>query len=204
MEQTTARQVGASGTAKLRTVVLCLGVVSAMAGLSYAAVPLYDLFCRVTGYGGETQRAENAEGIAILDRKITVHFDSNTSQALHWEFRPQQREVTLNIGAVGTVNYVARNNSSEPVTGTATFNVTPQSMGVYFNKLECFCFTETTLQPGEEIEMPVVFFIDPDMVEAVETQGIQTVTLSYTFFPVRGDAKPLAGAVGGERNEAGG
>ena len=166
-----------------------LGVVVGMVGMAYASVPLYQLFCQVTGYGGTTQRAQTA-GIEVLDQTIKVRFDANTA-GINWDFRPVQREVELKIGETRQVAYTSHNNSSRTTTGTATFNVTPQSAGAYFNKIECFCFTEQTLQPGETADMPIVFFIDPDIVKSEELKDISTLTLSYTFFPVD-EPKPVA------------
>ena len=168
----------------------CLAFVGGMVGMAYAAVPLYDMFCRVTGYNGTTQRVEQASDV-ILDEKVKVTFDANTSGGLPWEFKPVQRDIDVRIGETVQVMYKAKNLSSKPTTGQATFNVTPMQAGAYFNKVQCFCFTETTLQPGEEMEMPVVFFVDPDMVKAVETKDIKTLTLSYTFYP-REPSKPVA------------
>ncbi|MCA1403515.1 cytochrome c oxidase assembly protein [Ensifer sp. IC3342] len=167
----------------------CLAFVAGMVGMAYAAVPLYDMFCRVTGYNGTTQRVEQASDV-ILDEKVKVTFDANTS-GLPWDFKPVQRDIDVRIGETVQVSYRAKNLSSKPTTGQATFNVTPMAAGAYFNKVQCFCFTETTLQPGEEMEMPVVFFVDPEIVKAVETKGIKTLTLSYTFYP-REPSKPLA------------
>ncbi|WP_429807773.1 cytochrome c oxidase assembly protein [Ensifer sp. B1-9] len=168
----------------------CLAFVAGMVGMAYAAVPLYDMFCRVTGYNGTTQRVEQASDV-ILDEKVKVTFDANTSGGLPWEFKPVQRDIDIRIGETVQVMYRAKNLSSKPTTGQATFNVTPMQAGAYFNKVQCFCFTETTLQPGEEMEMPVVFFVDPDIVKAVETKDIKTLTLSYTFYP-REPSKPVA------------
>lgn len=175
-----------------RIVAICLFVVAGMGGMAYAAVPLYNMFCRVTGYGGTTQTAENSYGVKIIDRDITVRFDANISNELNWEFKPVQREVKLKLGEQRQIAYTAKNLSNQPLTGTATFNVTPQSAGAYFNKIECFCFTETTLQPGESLELPVVFFVDPEITEYAETEQIKTITLSYTFFPKEPDQKPVA------------
>lgn len=174
----------------------CVAFVVGMTGMAYAAVPLYDMFCRVTGYNGTTQRVEQASDV-ILDEKVRVTFDANTSGGLPWEFRPVQRDIDVRIGETVQVMYRAKNLSSKPTTGQATFNVTPMQAGAYFNKVQCFCFTETTLQPGEEMEMPVVFFVDPDMVKAVETKDIKTLTLSYTFYP-REPSKPVAQVKTGE------
>ena len=167
----------------VRIAVACLAFFSGMIGLAYASVPLYELFCRVTGYGGTTQVAELAP-IEVLDQKITVRFDSNTGSGLGWDFAPGERQVEIKIGEVTQVAYQARNWRPVASTGSATFNVTPQAAGVYFNKMECFCFTETTLQSGEEMDMPVVFFIDPAIVDSKELKDITTITLSYTFFQV--------------------
>ena len=167
-----------------------LGIVFGMIGMAYASVPLYRIFCQVTGYGGTTQRAQSA-GIEVLDETIKVRFDANVSPGVNWDFRPNQREVELRIGETRQVGYTAHNNSTRTVTGTATFNVTPQSAGAYFNKIECFCFTEQTLEPGETADMPIVFFIDPDIVKSEELKDIDTLTLSYTFFPVD-EPKPVA------------
>ncbi|WP_136660368.1 cytochrome c oxidase assembly protein [Nitratireductor sp. XY-223] len=190
-------QKGASNkksTGNWRVLAACLGLVVAMAGMSYAAVPLYQLFCQVTGYGGTTQRAEQYSE-TILDRTITVRFDANTAGALGWDFKPVEREVELRIGETKQASYVAINTGSAASAGQATFNVTPQAAGAYFNKVECFCFTETELAPGESLDMPVVFFVDPAIVEAPETRNINAITLSYTFFPLDGE-KPVAEAAG--------
>lgn len=174
----------------------CLAFVVGMTGMAYAAVPLYDMFCRVTGYNGTTKRVEQASDV-ILDEKVKVTFDANTSGGLPWEFKPVQRDIDVRIGETVQVMYRAKNLSSKPTTGQATFNVTPMQAGAYFNKVQCFCFTETTLRPGEEMEMPVVFFVDPDMVNAVESKDIKTLTLSYTFYP-REPSKPVAQVKTGE------
>lgn len=167
----------------LRLLMLCGGIAVGMVGMSFAAVPLYDIFCRVTGYGGTTQAAEQASD-KVLERTITVRFDANTAKGVPWDFKPQQTEVKVKLGEVGLAYYTAKNTSGEPVTGTATFNVTPAKAGIYFNKLECFCFTEQTLAAGETAEMPVQFFVDPSMAEERYLDNVNTITLSYTFFPV--------------------
>jgi cytochrome c oxidase assembly protein subunit 11 len=168
----------------------CVVFVGAMVGMSFAAVPLYRMFCQVTGYGGTTQRVEQMSNV-VLDKSINVTFDANVSDGLNWEFKPVDKKVTPKIGETVEVRYVATNNSSKPVTGEAIFNVSPGEAGAYFNKVQCFCFTKTTLQPGETLEMPVVFFVDPAIVDAEETKDIGTITLSYTFYP-REDDKPVA------------
>ncbi|MGE0596486.1 MAG: cytochrome c oxidase assembly protein [Hyphomonadaceae bacterium] len=167
------------------TAAIAGGAVAAMTGLAFAAVPLYDAFCKITGYGGTTQVAEAAPD-RILDRTVQVRFDANTSPDLPVEFRPSQRAETLRFGETGLAFYRVRNTSSEPVSAIATFNVTPHVAGAYFNKLECFCFNERVIAPGEELELPVVFFVDPEMASNTETSEINTVTLSYTFFRATG------------------
>ncbi|MCY6381661.1 cytochrome c oxidase assembly protein [Hoeflea prorocentri] len=184
-----------------RVVGICLGVVLGMAGMSYAAVPLYELFCQVTGYGGTIQRAEQYSD-EILDRKITVRFDANTSGDLNWDFKPLQREVELRIGETKQASYLAINTGMSTSSGQATFNVTPQSAGAYFNKIECFCFTETELASGDSLEMPVMFFVDPEIVNAPETRNITAITLSYTFFPLDKE-EPVASATVLEDEEKG-
>jgi cytochrome c oxidase assembly protein subunit 11 len=167
----------------IRTATLAAGVALGMAGLSYASVPLYALFCQVTGFGGTTQRAEAAPA-EVLDRLVTVRFDSNAAGGLGWNFRPEQLEMTLRLGAEGLAHYRATNLSGRTVTGSAIFNVTPDSAGAYFNKIQCFCFTEQTLQPGESMDFPVVFFVDPAMADDPDLAHVNTITLSYTFYPV--------------------
>jgi cytochrome c oxidase assembly protein subunit 11 len=177
----------------------CVVFVGGMVGMAYAAVPLYQLFCQVTGYGGTTQRVEQVSDV-VLDRTINVTFDANAASGLNWDFKAVDKKVTPKIGETVQITYTATNNSSHPVTGEAVFNVTPGEAGAYFNKVQCFCFTETTLQPGETLEMPVVFFVDPAIVEADETKGIGTITLSYTFYP-RNDQEPVAALSVGEGEE---
>jgi cytochrome c oxidase assembly protein subunit 11 len=166
----------------------CTAFFAGMVGVAFAAVPLYEWFCQVTGYGGTTQRVEQYSS-TILDKDITVRFDSNVRGSLPWEFAPAQRSVTLKIGETTQIGYVARNVGSQATTGTATFNVVPEQAGAYFMKMECFCFTETELEPGESMDMPVVFYVDPAIVEIGD---IGTITLSYTFFPTVDGGRPLA------------
>lgn len=164
----------------LRIAVICLGIVAGMVGMAYAAVPLYALFCQVTGFGGTTQVADgNPKG--TIARQMTVGFDSNVDGGLAWTVRPS-RPVTGKIGEVTTVNYVATNLSDKTVTGTAVFNVVPEQAGIYFNKIECFCFTKQTLKPGETVEMPVTFFVDPSLDQNEDLDTIRQITLSYTFY----------------------
>ena len=162
-------------------VVSLVGLVIAMGGLAFASVPLYRLFCQVTGFGGVTQRAEVAPAV-VAGKTMTVRFNSDTSPDLPWTFQPLQREMTLEIGATGLAVYRVTNNSNVRIVGQATFNVTPYDVGYYFTKLECFCFQEQVLEPGQSAELPVTFFIDPAILEDAEAKDIHTVTLSYTFF----------------------
>jgi cytochrome c oxidase assembly protein subunit 11 len=167
----------------LRVALIAGSVAAGMVGMSYAAVPLYRLFCQVTGFGGTTQRADAAPEKAT-DSPVSVRFDANTSGNLAWSFHAVQTQMTVKVGEQNMAYYKATNISGKPLTGTAVFNVTPVQAGVYFNKIQCFCFTEQTLQPGESIEMPVSFFVDPDMLEDPDAAGIKEITLSYTFYPV--------------------
>src|SRR5690606_25834676 len=141
------------------------------------------MFCQITGYGGTTQRVEQYSD-RILERTVTVRFDANVSGALPWRFEPAAREMTMRIGETAEARYVATNLFGSPASGRATFNVTPPLAGAYFNKVECFCFTDTTLKPGEDMEMPVVFFVDPEFVNDPDLKDVKTITLSYTFFPI--------------------
>ncbi len=172
----------------LRTGGILAGVVVGMVGMAYAAVPLYEIFCRVTGYGGTTQVA-TAEADRVLDRTMTVRFDSNVNPGLPWRFEPAQRSMSLKVGETGLAFYRATNTGSETVVGTATFNVTPDKAGLYFDKIDCFCFTEQVLRPGETVDMPVSFYLDPDLAEDPKMDGVTTVTLSYTFFRAQDQSK---------------
>jgi cytochrome c oxidase assembly protein subunit 11 len=171
---------------------MCLAFFGGMVGMAYAAVPLYAMFCQMTGYGGTTQRVEQYSD-RVLDRTVTVRFDANVSSGLPWDFKPAQRDMTMKIGETAEAHYTATNLFDTPTAGRATFNVTPEIAGSYFNKVECFCFTDTTLKPGETLDMPVVFFVDPDIADVPELKDITTITLSYTFFPIEED-KPVAAA----------
>jgi len=162
-----------------RALPLAVGAL-AMLGMAYAAVPLYDWFCRVTGFGGVTQVAE-AGSDTVLDRTVKVRFDANTDRDFPWEFRPEDTVREIRIGETGLAFYTAHNPTDRPVTGRASYNVAPFSMGGYFVKIDCFCFQKQTLQPGETVRMPVTFYVDPAMVEDAETKGVHSVTLSYTF-----------------------
>jgi cytochrome c oxidase assembly protein subunit 11 len=156
-------------------------VAGGMLGLAYASVPLYDLFCRVTGYGGTTQEAEIAPDV-ILDREMKIEFDANTNNKMPWHFKPVAASVTLKVGEMGMAYYEAYNPTDRTITGTATYNVTPQKIGEYFTKIECFCFTEQTLAPGERVSMPVSFFVDPEIDKDPNAKEVKVITLSYTFF----------------------
>ncbi len=167
-----------------------------MVGLSFASVPLYDLFCRVTGYGGTTQRAEVASS-EILDRQITIDFDANTGRNMPWKFKAVKRKIKLNIGETGIAYYEAYNPSDRTITGTASFNVSPLKVGQYFTKIDCFCFTEQTLKPGERVDMPVTFYVDPEIARDVNTKEVETITLSYTFFVTDDEAEEKVSEVSG-------
>ena len=154
-----------------------------MVGASFAAVPLYEVFCQVTGYGGTTQTAEAAPG-TVLKRKMAIRFNADVDKALPWKFAAAQDKVEIRIGESALAFYRARNVSARPIVGTATFNVTPLKVGKYFNKIECFCFTEQKLEPGKSIDMPVTFFVDPEIVNDPNLDDVKLITLSYTFFEV--------------------
>lgn len=165
---------------------LC-AIVVGMAGLAYASVPLYDLFCRVTGFGGTTQVADSVPD-TILDREVKVLFNTDVQPNLPWTFEAAQRETTVRIGESKLVFFSATNTSKKPVVGTSIYNVSPPKAGVYFNKVECFCFEEQLIEPGETIRFPVSFFIDPEMVDDRNLNRVNTITLSYTFFKAKTDA----------------
>jgi cytochrome c oxidase assembly protein subunit 11 len=151
-----------------------------MLGLAFAAVPFYDWFCRVTGFGGVTQVAVEASD-EILDREITVRFDGSLDSNMRWDFKPVQRTMTLRIGETGLAFYEAHNPTDEVIAGTASFNVYPYSAGYYFNKIQCFCFEQQVLQPGETVQMPVTFYVDPEIIDDREAKYVKNITLSYTF-----------------------
>ncbi|GHC71513.1 cytochrome c oxidase assembly protein CtaG [Limoniibacter endophyticus] len=195
------RNASSTDRSNLRVALMCGTIFFSMVGLAFASVPLYRLFCQVTGYGGTTQRAEQQYSDTILDREITVRFDANTSGGLGWDFAPVQRDVTLKLGETVQIAYKAQNKASYSTSGRATFNVTPELAGAYFNKIECFCFTDTELKPGETLDMPVVFFVDPDIINAPELKNIRTITLSYTFFPLDRDKPQANSAKLGEGEE---
>lgn len=177
----------------------CGALVGAMVALSYAAVPLYNWFCRTTGFAGTTQVATAAPGYQ-LDRKITVRFDVNVASGLPWRFEPEVTSIDLKLGEVATVIYHVTNLSARDTAGIAGYNVAPLTIGAYFQKINCFCFTEQTFGPGETRQMPVVFYVDPSIASDRENDGLNTITLSYTFYPVRDPAlKPVAADEGDRR-----
>lgn len=187
-----------------RLLSILTAVVFGMVGLAYASVPLYRLFCQVTGYGGTTQQAAAAPGApeltdsggSVPPRMMTVRFDSSVSSTLPWRFAPAQRAVDVKVGESALAFFTARNLSATPVTGSAVFNVTPLKVGKYFNKIDCFCFTEQTLAPGQQVDMPVSFFVDPAIMDDNNMGEVKTITLSYTFFLADGGEEESAALLG--------
>lgn len=160
-------------------------------GLGFASVPLYRIFCEQTGYGGTTRRAEAATGVRVATgHTLSIRFDSNVAPGMPWKFYPEQRTDTVTIGARDMAIFIAKNMSDKPITGTAAFNVTPTQSGAYFTKIQCFCFTQQTLQPGEEVRMPVIYYVDPKILDDPDNKDVQQITLSYTFYPVEKDRQP--------------
>ena len=176
----------------------CGAVVASMVGAAYAAVPFYNWFCKTTGFGGTTQVAEKAPD-HILGRTLTIRFDSNVSPGLPWRFQPEQNAIQVRIGEVATVHYRVVNESAREIGGQASYNVSPPTVGAYFDKINCFCFTEQRLAPHERREMAVVFYVDPALAKDSDQDDLNTITLSYTFFPLR-PAKVGAGAEPGSRS----
>ena len=172
-----------------RTGAIALLAAAAMLALGFASVPLYRLFCQVTGFGGTTQRVTEAEAqtVAVASQTISVRFDANVERGFPWEFRPTQTTDTVTIGARDMMVYVAKNTSDQPITGTATFNVEPSYVGKYFNKVQCFCFTEQTLRAWQEMRMPVLYYVDPAILDDPEAKDVEQITLSYTFHPMAGE-----------------
>ena len=170
-----------------------VGLVAGMVGLSFASVPLYRVFCQVTGYGGVPQRAEKAPG-EVLDRTVTIRFDGNVDRSLPWTFAPVQQTMDVKIGETALAFFKASNNSSVPLSGTAIFNVSPELAGRYFTKIECFCFKQQTLAAGQTVDMPVTFFVDPKFVDDEDTKDISEITLSYTFYRSDEPNQPAAAA----------
>jgi cytochrome c oxidase assembly protein subunit 11 len=182
---------------KLRRDVLiaagCGVLVASMVGASFAAIPLYKIFCRVTGFAGTTQVARIAPKHE-LGRELTIRFDSNVAPGLPWKFEPEQNEIKLRIGEVATVHYKVVNEAARAITAQASYNVTPTTVGAYFDKINCFCFTEQSLKPGETREMTVVFYVDPAIVNNRDQDTLNTITLSYTFYRLPEPERPVAEA----------
>lgn len=166
-----------------KTLIRLVGVVCVMVSLSFASVPLYDWFCRVTGYGGTTSIADGGSD-KVLDREITIRFASATERGMPWKFKPVATTMKVKIGETGLAFYEASNPTDRTVAGSASFNVTPFTAGGYFSKIDCFCFTEQVLAPGETVQMPVTFFVDPEIIEDDEAKLVHTITLSYTFHEI--------------------
>lgn len=159
-------------------------------GLGFASVPLYRIFCQVTGFNGTTQRANGDAGLQkIAGKSLSIRFDSNVKPGMPWRFYPEQEKQTVTIGEKKMAIFIAKNLSDKPVTGTAAFNVSPSQSGAYFTKIQCFCFTQQTLQPGEEVRMPVIYYVDPKILADKDNKDVQEITLSYTFYPVENAGK---------------
>lgn len=182
--------VGHRQTKIRRTAMLSVLAALGMLALGFATVPLYRLFCQVTGYGGTTQRASGTEAAALADtgvgqtRMLSIRFDSNVGNGIPWDFYPERRTLSVGVGGKSMAIFIARNRSDKPVTGRAVFNVTPEQAGRYFTKIECFCFTEQTLRPGQEVRMPVLFYVDEKFKDDPDVKDVEEITLSYTFYPV--------------------
>jgi len=182
---------------KTRTLTRLVGVVLFMGAMAWASVPLYDWFCRVTGYGGATGTA-TADSETVLDETITVRFDASRERDFPWEFKPKTREMELKIGETGLAFYEAYNPTDRPVAGQASYNVTPFEAGSFFSKIDCFCFTRQVLQPGERVDMPVTFYVNPGIVDDRDAKYIHTITLSYTFYEIELPEEHAALAQDGE------
>jgi cytochrome c oxidase assembly protein subunit 11 len=184
-----------------KTALVAFGIALGMLGVGYASVPLYRIFCQVTGYGGTTNRVDEAQAATVKStgRTMSIRFDANVGRGMPWEFKPLQRTDTVSIGARDMAVFWAKNTSDQPITGTASFNVEPEQAGKYFSKIQCFCFTEQTLQPGEEMRMPVLYYVDPAILDDPDNKDVEQITLSYTFHATSvGDAKAL------DRDQSGG
>jgi cytochrome c oxidase assembly protein subunit 11 len=191
---TTAERLAAMRARSVRTALWCGGIVMTMTALAFASVPLYDLFCRVTGFGG-TPMVRSEAASSVSERRLQVRFDANVAPGLKWRFDAETSVVTPRIGETMTVFYRVTNTSDRPQTGIATFNVQPSHVGAFFVKMQCFCFNEHTLQPGETMEAPVVFYIDPDFEKQRELRNVHSLTLSYTYFPSK-NGQPVEGVAG--------
>lgn len=174
-----------------RTLIGMAGVGLAMLGLGFASVPLYRIFCEQTGFGGTTRRAAaDVQVREAVGHRVSIRFDSNVAPGMPWQFYPERHTQMVTIGARNMAIFIAKNMSDKPVTGTASFNVTPLQAGAYFTKIQCFCFTQQTLQPGQQVRMPVVYYVDPKILTDPDNKDTQEITLSYTFYPVEQDKKP--------------
>ena len=174
----------------VRTGLLAVALAASMTGLGYASVPLYRAFCQATGFAGTTQKSETAPGAVVSGKRISVRFDANHVPSLPWEFAPEKTNEPVILGEREIAFFTAKNLSDKPITGRATFNVTPSQAGKYFNKIQCFCFTEQTLLPGKQVRMPVIFYVDPKIADDPDANDIEEITLSYTFYPVDEAKKP--------------
>jgi cytochrome c oxidase assembly protein subunit 11 len=186
---------GKTGDRNARLAWRLAGVVGGMLALAYASAPLYDLFCRTTGFGGTPQVAQAGER-PIVERSVAVRFDSNVDPNLPWRFQPLEREIRVKLGEERLTHYRVTNVSQRPIVGTSTYNVTPEPAGPWFNKVQCFCFTEQLLLPGQSVDLPVIFFVDSEMDKDRRYENVRTITLSYTFFEAKTErAKTLLGGV---------
>jgi cytochrome c oxidase assembly protein subunit 11 len=204
---TTAARLEPSRRVRNRRVALmALSASLAMLGLGYASVPLYRMFCQATGFGGTTQRADEAKAATVQDsgRTISIRFDANVGRDMPWQFKPLQRTDTVSIGARDMALFWAKNTSDTTVTGTASFNVEPEQAARYFNKIQCFCFTEQTLKPGEEVRMPVLYYVDPAILDDPDNKDVEQITLSYTFHVTSVGSTSQGGAKALDRTRAGG
>ena len=199
-EWAAASSMAATRNRNRHVLLCCVGLVAGMHALSFAAVPLYDLFCRVTGFGGTTQQAKETTG-QTANRIVRIRFDASVDPNLQWEFQPVQRELSMRVGESALAFYRARNVADAPIIGTATFNVTPLKVGKYFNKIECFCFTEQKLEPGKFIDMPVTFFVDPEIMNNPNLDDVKLITLSYTFFEVEEETDAKQAELGEPANQ---
>ena len=177
-----------------RVGLMALAFALAMLGLGYASAPLYRLFCQVTGFGGTTQRVSEAEAaaVSVSAKTMSIRFDANVDRTLPWRFQPERTTDTVQLGGRKMAIFLAKNLSDKPITGIASFNVSPAQAGRYFDKVQCFCFNEQTLQPGQEVRMPVIYYVDPKIMDDPDANDVEQITLSYTFHPIAdGAAKPL-------------
>ena len=169
-----------------KTLSWILLAVAVMVGVAFASVPLYRMFCQLTGFGGTTMVSDKLPD-QVLERTVTIKFDANTSRDINWDFKPERHEEVVKLGQQGLISFIAKNNDRQPSSGTAIYNVTPNKVGQYFHKTQCFCFGQQMLQPGEEMPMPVVFYIDPKMNDDPTMEDVKSITLSYTFFPAESE-----------------